>query len=132
MLIKIPAIRRCLLRWTWATIALDTPVDRHRRIPRSASICAICGRVSLCYQPANRHEREATWSEASPQGRWRPYGYDQLAQRDKLSLDIFWLKDDSLEDSANLEDPDVIAAEIVEDLRAALEEFELILGDLGS
>jgi len=26
----------------------------------------------------------------------------------------------------------VIAAEIVEDLRAALEEFELILGDLGS
>jgi type I restriction enzyme M protein len=58
--------------------------------------------------------------------------YDQLAQRDKLSLDIFWLKDDSLEDSANLEDPDVIAAEIVEDLRAALEEFELILGDLSS
>jgi hypothetical protein len=48
------------------------------------------------------------------------------------SLDIFWLKDDSLEDSANLEDPDVIAAEIVEDLRAALEEFELILGDLSS
>jgi type I restriction enzyme M protein len=85
-----------------------------------------------CYHPANRHEREATWSEANPQGRFRPYGYDQLAQRDKLSLDIFWLKDDSLEDSANLEDPDVIAAEIVEDLRAALEEFELILGDLSS
>jgi hypothetical protein len=55
-----------------------------------------------------------------------------LAKRDKLNLDIFWLKDDSLEDSANLEDPDVIAAEIVEDLRAALEEFELILGDLNS
>jgi type I restriction enzyme M protein len=53
-------------------------------------------------------------------------------QRDKVSLDIFWLKDDSLEDSANLEDPDVIAAEIAEDLRAALEEFELILGDLSS
>ena len=35
----------------------------------------------------------------------------------QVSLDIFWLKDDSLEDSANLEDPDVIAAEIVEDLR---------------
>jgi type I restriction enzyme M protein len=85
-----------------------------------------------CYHPANRHERQATWSESSPQGRWRPYGYGQLAQRDKLSLDIFWLKDDSLEDSANLEDPDVIAAEIALDLRAALEEFELILGDLSS
>ena len=49
-----------------------------------------------------------------------------------MSLDIFWLKDDSLEDSSNLEDPDVIAVEIVEDRRAALEEFELILGDLSS
>ena len=45
-------------------------------------------------------------------------------------MDIFWLRDDSLEDSANLQDPDVIAAEIIEDLRAALEEFELIQGDL--
>jgi methylase of polypeptide subunit release factors len=44
----------------------------------------------------------------------------------------FWLNDDSLEDSANLEDHDVITAEIVEDLRAALEEFERILGDLNS
>jgi len=49
-----------------------------------------------------------------------------------MVVNVFWLKDDSLEDSANLEVPDVIAAEIVEDLRAALEEFELILGDLSS
>ena len=43
-----------------------------------------------------------------------------------MSLDIFWLKDDSLEDSANLPDPDVIAAEIVEDLQAALDQFAQI------
>jgi type I restriction enzyme M protein len=67
-----------------------------------------------------------------PQGRWRPNGYDQLAERDKLSLDIFSLKYDSLEDSANLEDPGVVAAEIMKDYRAALEEFELVLGDLSS
>ena len=47
-----------------------------------------------------------------------------------MSLDIFWLKDESLEDSANLPDPDVIAAEIVEDLQAALDQFTLIAGDL--
>jgi type I restriction enzyme M protein len=47
-----------------------------------------------------------------------------------VSLDIFWLKDDSLEDSANLPAPDVIAAEIAEDLRAALEQFEAIQADL--
>ena len=34
-----------------------------------------------------------------------------------------WLKDESLEDSANLPDPDVIAQEIVEGLQAALAQF---------
>ena len=84
-----------------------------------------------CYHAGNRHERKATWSEENPDGRWRAYAYDELIKRDKVSLDIFWLKDESLEDSDNLPDPDVIAAEIVEDLRAALEQFETILEDLG-
>jgi type I restriction enzyme M protein len=53
-----------------------------------------------------------------------------LTQRDKCSLDIFWLRDESLEDSENLPPPDVIAAEIVEDLRAALEQFAEIQADL--
>jgi type I restriction enzyme M protein len=83
-----------------------------------------------CFNPANRHDRRETWSEENPDGRWRSYGYDELVARDKASLDIFWLRDDSLEDGANLPDPDVLAAEIVEDLRAALEEFELIYADL--
>jgi type I restriction enzyme M protein len=50
----------------------------------------------------------------------RAYDYETLTKRDKLNLDIFWLKDESLEHSANLPDPDVIAAEIVDDLQAAL------------
>ena len=50
--------------------------------------------------------------------------------RDKTSLDIFWLKDDSLADSDKLPAPAVIAQEIVEDLQAALEQFKLIAGDL--
>lgn len=54
----------------------------------------------------------------------------ELLQRDKVSLDIFWLKDESLEDSANLPAPDVIAGESVDDLRAALEQFEAIQTDL--
>ena len=51
--------------------------------------------------------------------------------RDKVNLDIFWLRDESLEDSANLPEPDVLAAEIVEDLQAALEQFAAIAEDLG-
>jgi len=52
-------------------------------------------------------------------------------RRDKVNLDIFWLRDESLEDSANLPEPDVLAVEIVEDLQAALEQFKGISGDLG-
>lgn len=85
-----------------------------------------------CYNPTNRHERKATWSEKKPDGRWRAYAYDELIARDKASLDIFWLKDESLEASDNLPDPDVIAQEIVDDLEAALEQFRLITNDLGS
>ena len=78
----------------------------------------------------NRHERKSTWSEKNPGGRWRVYGYEELIARDKASLDIFWLKDESLAESDNLPPPEVIAQEIVEDLEAALEQFRLIAGDL--
>jgi type I restriction enzyme M protein len=54
----------------------------------------------------------------------------RIAARDEASLDIFWLKDDSLPDSDNLPAPGVIAQEIVEDLQAALEQFKLIAADL--
>src|SRR2546425_3376649 len=83
------------------------------------------------YRPENRHERKPTWSEKNPMGRWRAYSYEELLRRDKVSLDIFWLKDESLEDSASLPDPDIIAADIAEDLRTALEQFEAISEDLG-
>src|SRR5207247_11398662 len=83
-----------------------------------------------CHKPENRYLPTATWSEASPAGRWRCFAYDELLQRDKVSLDITWLRDESLEDAANLPDPDVIAAEIIEDLRAALEQFETIQAEL--
>ena len=71
-----------------------------------------------------------TASESNPNGRWRAYDYDELINRDKASLDIFWLRDESLEESDNLPDSDVLAQEIVEDLEAALEQFREIAADL--
>ena len=53
-----------------------------------------------------------------------------LLKRNKVSVDIFWLKDDALEDSANLPAPAIIAADIVADLEAALEQFAAIEEDL--
>ena len=76
-----------------------------------------------CYHAENRHQR--TESE-----RIKCFAYEDLIKRDKVNLDIFWLKDESLEDSANLPAPDIIAAEIVEDLEAALEQFATIAEDL--
>jgi type I restriction enzyme M protein len=55
---------------------------------------------------------------------------DELLARDKASLDILWLKDESLEDSANLPAPDILPAEIIDDLQAALAQFAEIAGDL--
>ena len=79
-----------------------------------------------------RHERENTWSEEDPKGRWRSFSYEELLKRDKLNLDIFWLRDESLEDSENLPEPEVLAAEIVEDLHIALEAFQAIAQELES
>lgn len=69
-----------------------------------------------CYNPQNRHGRKES-------ERFKPFTYEQLLQRDKASLDIFWLKDESLEDTANLPPPHIIAREIAENLQSALEQF---------
>ena len=61
---------------------------------------------------------------------WVVQSRDEIFSRDKASLDIFWLRDDDLEDSANLPDPHLIAQEIAEDLRTALSQIEDILNDL--
>ena len=58
--------------------------------------------------------------------------YDELIKRDKASLDIFWLKDESLSESENLPPPDVIAQEIMDDLEAALEQMREIVSDLNA
>ena len=82
------------------------------------------------YNPENRHDRKQTWSEKNPDGRWRCFSLDELLKRDKTNLDIFWIRDESLEDVENLPDPDVIANELVEELQDALEQLQEIAGDL--
>lgn len=58
--------------------------------------------------------------------RFHRYGYDELAKRDKLNLDLFWLKDASATDPDTLPPPAEIAAEIVDSLETALEKFRLV------
>ena len=77
-----------------------------------------------CFNPENRHERKETWSEDNPDGRWRRFRATDLLERDKTSLDIFWIKDQSLTDLDNLPPPDVPAEDIIENLQSALESFQ--------
>jgi type I restriction enzyme M protein len=76
-----------------------------------------------CYNPKNRHQRKES-------ERFKAFTYEELTKRDKVNLDIFWLKDDALEESANLPAPEIIAADITADLEAALEQFATIAEDL--
>jgi type I restriction enzyme M protein len=80
-----------------------------------------------CYKPGKIHNRKPNWdAETKPDGRWRVFEYDDLIKRDKVNLDIFWLKDSSLEDSDDLPEPNILAQEIADDLQTALELFTAI------
>lgn len=79
-----------------------------------------------CYNPSNRHERKATWTEERPDGRWRAYSREELLSRDKASLDLFWLKDSTMTDLDSLPEPDVLLEEIIENLGAAMANFAAV------
>ena len=111
----------------------ESPSDSGRGVP---PLCFL-RRRSRCASRAlfvrdQRRDAAATLSryQRKETERFKCFSYDDLVKRDKVNLDIFWLKDESLEDSANLPAPDIIAAEIVEDLEAALEQFAEIATDL--
>lgn len=109
--------------WTKALWIYDLRTNQHFTLKTNPLKRADLDDFVRCFNPANRHDRQETEC-------FRPFTYDELLKRDKASLDIFWLKDESLEDSANLPDPDVIAAEIAEDLQAALDQFAALAGEL--
>src|SRR5207244_3292701 len=116
--------------WTKTLWVYDLRTNMHFTLKEAPLQRSDLDEFVKCYNPANRQRRKATWSETNPDGRWRSFDYDDLLKRDKVNLDIFWLKDQSLEDSDDLPDPDVLAQEIADDLQTALEMFGTIAGKL--
>ena len=108
--------------WTDELWIYDLRTNKHLTLEGPLKRSDLDGFVP-CYNPNNRHGRKET-------ERFKSYSCEELTKRDNLNLDIFWLKGESPEDSANLPDPDIIAAEIVEDLQAALAQFAEIVSDL--
>ncbi len=116
--------------WTTRLWVYDLRTNMHFTLKTNSLKRTDLDEFVACYNPENRHERQALWTEANSEGRWRSFSYEELAKRDKLNLDIFWLKDKSLEDSDNLPEPDVLAQEIAEDLQAALDQFTAVAAEL--
>jgi type I restriction enzyme M protein len=102
--------------WTKDVWVYDLRTNKHFTLKTRTLTRADLDDFVACYNPADRHKRVET-------ERFKRFAYEDLLARDKVSLDIFWLRDESLEDTDNLPAPGVIAAEIVEDLEAALVEF---------
>ncbi len=109
--------------WTEKLWIYDFRTNVHITLKTNTLIYEDLGDFIKCYNAENRFQRQ----EAE---RFRAFTYTDLIQRDKANLDIFWLKDDSLEDSANLPAPEVLAKEISDNLESALEQFSTIYQDL--
>ena len=109
--------------WTQKLWIYDLRTNLHFTLKESTLKRSDLDDFVACYNPKNRTDRQET-------DRFKSFTYAELAKRDKVNLDIFWLKDDALEESANLPAPGVIAQEITDDLEAALEQFATIADDL--
>jgi type I restriction enzyme M protein len=109
--------------WTEQLWIYDLRTNKHFTLKRNPLTYEDLEDFVKCYNPEDRRDREET-------DRFRVFDYEELAARDKTNLDIFWLKDDSLEDTENLPDPEVLAGDIVENLGAALEQFRGIWEEL--
>lgn len=114
--------------WTTRLWVYDFRTNKHFTLKQKPLRRADLDEFVELYRPGNRDARE----EGGEDGRWRAFTYDELLARDKVNLDITWLRDDSLEGLDNLPAPEVIARQIVDDLTAALAEFEAIATSLES
>jgi type I restriction enzyme M protein len=109
--------------WTTKLWIYDLRTNQHFTLKENTLKRTDLDDFVACYSPKNRTDRKES-------ERFKCFTYEQLTKRDKVNLDIFWLKDDALEESANLPAPEIIAADITADLEAALEQFATIAEDL--
>ena len=105
--------------WTEKLWVYDLRTNKHFTLKQNPLRRSDLVDFVAAYKPGARDQREEG-------ERWKPFTYDEITARDKANLDITWLRDESLEDLDNLPSPDVLAREIVEDLSAALAEFEAV------
>lgn len=117
--------------WTKAVWYYDYRTNVHHTLKRKPMRFEDLQEFIACYNPANPANRSETWDENNnPNGRWRRFTYNELINRDKTSLDIFWLRDANLTDLDDLPEPDDIASDIIENIEAGLNSFREVQKNL--
>lgn len=111
--------------WTTDMWVYDFRTNKHFTQKTKAMRRADLEEFVQAYQPGARNQRVES-------ERFKKFGYDELIARDKTNLDIFWLKDDSVIDAADLPAPDVLAEEILESLQSAVNDIQELLEQLRS
>jgi type I restriction enzyme M protein len=109
--------------WTKEVWIYDLRTNQHFTLKTNTLKYEHLADFIKCYNPKNRFKRKET-------EQFKKFTYDELVARDKTNLDIFWLKDESLADTENLPDPDILASEIIENIEAGLENFREIMNQL--
>lgn len=103
----------------------DLRTNQHFTLKKNPLKAADLDDFIACYAAGDRSKRKEN-------DRFKRFDIAELLKRDKLNLDIFWLKDNSLDDVDSLPAPDVIALEIVENLQAALDAFQSVADELSA
>ena len=102
--------------WTREVWVYDLRTNMHFTLKQKPLTRADLDDFVACYRARDRSERVES-------ERFRHFTYDEVIARDKVNLDISWLKDDTDVDAADLPDPDLLIAEIVDELTAAAAEL---------
>ena len=111
--------------WTTRTWVYDLRTNQHFTLKRNRLGPEHLAPFVDAYSADDLHAREES-------DRFKPFDYDELIARDKVNLDLIWLKDDSQLDIDALPEPEILVAEIIEDLQAALAEFAAVAEELDS
>jgi len=109
--------------WTQTLWIYDLRTNKHYTLKNNTLKYEDLQGFIKSYNPKNHHDRRET-------ERFKAYSYEELTQRNKANLDISWLKDQSLTDTAQLPSPEIIAMDIAENLQSALEQFNRIIEEI--
>ena len=112
--------------WTEKLWVYDLRINQHFTMKQNPLRRKHLDEFVECYKPG-RPRGERVESE-----RFKAFTYDELMAQDKANLDLVWLKDDSIEDAADLPAPEVLAREIMRELEVAVGEFAAIAEALDS